>query len=814
MSTASRAQNVLGLLGAFIVTSMVAGVLAAGLALPAIGASGVATKNSVTFFNSLPGDLKQPPTSQRSTLLAADGTPITTFYDEYRIDKPLKDISLNMQHAIVAIEDARFFEHGGVDPQGLMRAAVVNQISHRSAEGASTLEQQYVKNVLKEAAYVKGDKEALKEAQVKTNARKLKEIRYAVTLEKTMSKTEILNKYLNIAWFGGQVNGIEAASQYYFHTTAKKLTLPQAATLAGMIQSPPTYSPEFAPKEAIGRRNVVLHRMLDQHMIDQATYVKSVKAKLGAHITKPTQGCANSGHYAYFCDYVFNILTEDKAYSALGKTVEDRINRLKRGGLTIRTTMDPKLVNAAWKTMSKALPPKDKSHVATASVTVQPGTGKVLSIQQNKIYKPTNDKPGKSAYTTIDYSTDYKYGGSAGFQTGSTFKPFTLATWLKAGKSLNASVPAGAGSAPFSSFKSCFGYLGSESYTYSNASDGEGKGNMSVWDATARSVNGAFVSMEKQLNLCDIRATAESIGVHLAAPRNVECGTAKQRKGITTRLPICTPSLTLGVENISPMTMAAAYAAFAARGTYCAPIAVISITDRNGKHLPVQDANCKQTLDKNIADTVNLGLSKVFSSEGTAAAVGGLPGRPASGKTGTTNSSQDTWFVGYTPQLATSVWVGDPSFYGPAKYQHRKVLMHRTINGHYYSAVFGATIAGPIWKKIMLTATKGMPVEKFKKPNSSLLSRPQTTVPNVNGMQIDQAINKLKGAGFTTTVASNPVSSKYPAGTVASTSPGGGSRTDYGTEITITVSSGGGGGGGGIVGPGGGKPGGGGPGRH
>jgi membrane peptidoglycan carboxypeptidase len=813
MSPAIRARNVLGLLAAFVVTSVVAGVLAAGLAMPAIGASGVATKNSVTFFNSLPSDLAQPPTSQRSTLLAADGTTITTWYDEYRIDKPLKDISLNMQHAIVAIEDARFFEHGGVDPQGLLRAAIVNQISHRSAEGASTLTQQYVKNVLKEAAHVKGDEAAFNAASAKTNSRKLKEIRYAVTLEQTMTKPEILNRYLNIAWFGGQVNGIEAASQYYFHTSAKKLTLPQAATLAGMIQSPPSYSPETEPTAAVKRRNVVLDRMLAQGMIDQKTHDTAIKHKLAAKITKPTSGCANSGHYAYFCDYVFNILTEDKSFSVLGKTVEDRINTLQRGGLTIRTTMDPKLEKAAWDTMRKQLPPADKSHVATASVTVQPGTGKVLSIQQNKIYRPTNTKPGKSAYTTIDYSTDYKYGGSAGFQTGSTFKPFTLATWLKAGKSLNASVVASAGTAPFSSFKSCYGYLGSESYQYSNASDGEGKGNMSVWDATARSVNGAYVSMEKQLNLCDIRSTAEGIGVHLAAPRNVECGTQKQREAFTTRLPICTPSLTLGVENISPMTMAAAYATFAAKGKYCTPIAVNSITTQSGKQLKVQNANCHQGLDENIANTVNLGLSKVFSSEGTAYAVGGLAnGRPASGKTGTTNSSQDTWFVGYTPQLATSVWVGDPSFYGPAKNQHRKVLRSRTINGKYYSSVFGATIAGPIWKKIMTFAVKGMPIEKFEKPNSSLLSRPQTTVPNVNGKSIGDAKNALKSAGFTVSVDNEPASSKYPAGSVASTSPSGGSKTDYGTEITITVSSGGGNDGGGNDG-GGGKTGGG-PGQH
>jgi membrane peptidoglycan carboxypeptidase len=796
MSSATRARNVLGLLVAFVVTSMVAGVLAAGLAMPAVGASGVMAKNSVTFFNSLPGDLATPPTSQRSTMLAADGSVITTFFDEYRIDRPLSAISPNMQHAIVAIEDARFFKHGGVDPKGLIRAAVVNQIHGGYAQGASTLTQQLVKNVLVEAAHARGDAAGQAEASDKTTARKLKEIHYAITLEKRMSKLQILNAYLNIAWFGGKVNGIEAASQYYFHTSAKKLTVGEAATLAGMIQSPRSYDPESQPVKSVERRNVVLDKMRDQGMITPKIHDATVKTKLGARITKPKQGCANSGVYAYFCDYVFNILTEDKAFTGLGSTVEDRIDKLERGGLTIRTTMQPKLELAAFKAMNKVIPVNDKSHVATASVTVEPGTGKVLTIQQNKIYRPTNAQFGP--YTTIDYSTDFRYGGSLGFPTGSTFKPFTLATWLKNGKSLNASVSSETGVAPFTDFKSCIPLDRHQSYTYGN-SEGAGHGNMSVWNGTAASVNGVFVSMEKQLNLCDIRSTAEDIGVHLAAPRQDYCSTEHPQPQ-TNRLPICSPSLTLGVASISPMTMASAYAAFAAKGTYCAPIAVLSLKDRYGKALPIQNANCKQTLDENVANTVNMGLSRVFKPGGTAASVGPLPDRPASGKTGTTNDSVDTWFAGYTPQLATAVWVGDPHTYGKGRKASRRSLNTLTING-VRKHVFGATYAAPIWKKIMTVADKGLPVKHFQAPNSSLLTVPQATVPSVEGKSVSDAISELEDAGFSTKVSNTMEPSQYPAGTVASTSPGGGSRTDSGSEITINVSSGPG------AGDGGGKPG-------
>jgi len=793
MSAAPTPRNVLGLLCAFVVTSMVAGVLAAGLAMPAVGASGIATKNSVNFFNSLPGDLKQPPLSEQSRLLDANGHVITTFYDEYRINVPLTSISPNMQHAIVAIEDARFYTHGGVDPQGLLRAAIVDKIHGTAAQGASTLTQQYVKNVLVESAHVKGDSAAQKAASAKNNSRKLKEIRYAVTLEKSLTKQEILNRYLNIAWFGGQVNGVEAASRYYFHTTAKKLTLPQAATLAGMIQSPVDYSPHYHPDAALGRRNVVLQKMLAQHMIDQPTYTSAVATKLGAHITAPKQGCANAGYKAYFCDYVYNLILKNKAFSALGATKKARQNTLLRGGLTIRTTMDPKIEKAAWLSTSKTISPSNKA--ATATVTVEPGTGKVLSIAENKKYGS-----GGQSKTNLDYATDYQYGGSAGFQTGSTFKPFTLATWLKAGKSLNATVNGTPVPAPFSDFRDCNGTLRGGTYNFANSADGEGKGNMTVWKATAASINGAFVSMEKQLSLCDIRATAEDLGVHLAAPRNDICSTVKNK--MTSRVPDCAPSLTLGIENISPMTMAAAYAGFAASGMYCAPIAVASIADRNGKPLKVQSANCKQTLDPSVANTTTLGLSKVFSPGGTGVHIGGLPGRPASGKTGTTNSSVDTWFVGYTPQLSTAVWVGDPHTYGTGRNAGRRSMNGRTINGVHYGSIFGATLAGPIWKKIMMAALQGKPVEHFKAADSKLTKSPQTTVPNVNGQSIQNAIQTLKAAGFDTTVASKLVSSQYPAGTVASTSPSGGSQTSSGSSITITPSSGPGANGGGVSGNG------------
>jgi len=795
MPSALRARNVLGLLVAFIITSMAGGVLAAGLAMPAIGASGVLTKNSVTFFDSLPSELTQPPLAATSVLLASDGSRITTFFEENRVNKDLKDISQNMQAAIVAIEDSRFFEHGGVDPKGLARAAIVNKITGHTAQGASTLTQQYVKNVLVEAANAKGDKVAQAQATEQVASRKVKEIRYAVALEKQLPKLEILNRYLNIAWFGGKINGVESASKYYFGTTAKALTLPQAATLAGMVQNPPKYSPRYNPKTSLARRNLVLNKMLEQGKIDQKAHDTAVKTKLGAKITITANGCANAGKNGYYCEYVRRQIIDNKAFSALGKTPEERENSLKRGGLRITTAMSPKIMKAAWKGLTSTIPTKDKSRVATATVTVEPNTGLVKSIQQNKLYDPAENKSHKiTGKAAINYSVDQEWGGGNGFQTGSTFKPFTLATWLKAGKSLNAVVPSSSGVAPFSQFRSCNPEFDRrQTYTYFNAGDGQPNGDsMSVWNGTAKSVNGVYVSMEKQLNLCDIRKTAESLGVHLAAPRDDFCTSKKRDR--TERLPNCVPSLTLGVADLSPMTLAAAYATFAAKGTYCAPIAITSIKDRNGKSLSIPKRTCKRALDEGVANTVNLGLSKVLTPVGTAASVRPLPdNRPASGKTGTTNNSVDTWFAGYTPQLATAVWVGDPEPHKVRNHYERTTLNYRTINGRRQGPVYGATFAGVIWKKIMVDAVKGMEIKHFARADSRLLVSPKRTVPDVRGKSVDAAKAILKEAGFLVTVSNDPVKSKYPVGSVASTSPEGGSEVSYGSSITLTLSAGGGG---------------------
>ncbi len=530
-TSSTSAARAVPLLGAFVAVSVLVGALGAGLFLPAVGATGMVTRSGVDFFNSLPADLETPPLSQGSKMYANDGkTLLATFFEENRVLTPLAKISPTMQHAIVAIEDSRFYEHGGVDPKGILRAAVNNQFSD-STQGASTLTMQYLKNVNIERAVVNNDQKAYQAAIARTPQRKITEMRQAIALEKKISKDQVLENYLNIAFFGNQSYGVEAAARYYFGTTASKLNLEQSALLAGLVQQPSVYNPFKDPKLAQARRDTVLLRMLQLKMVSQDEYDAAKKTQVTKYLkrTPARSGCVNaSGQSHYFCAYVEKLITVDPKFKSLGATTAERLNTLKRGGLKIYTTLDPKLQLAAWKSVNKVIPYNDKSRIATAAVTVEPGTGKVLAMTQNRIYDP-----GKGlSKTVLNYAVDKEFGGSNGFQVGSTMKPYTLATWLKDGKSLFDLVDASVVSHPMSDWKSCGERLGgSTPYRPQNAGDGEGSGSMTVASATANSVNTAFIDMSTKLDLCDITATAQSLGVHLAFPQEW-CG-----KPLTSKLP-------------------------------------------------------------------------------------------------------------------------------------------------------------------------------------------------------------------------------------------------------------------------------------
>jgi membrane peptidoglycan carboxypeptidase len=684
----------------FLLVSALAGALSVVVLASPVVLAATFVDDTTGAFASLPSTLAAPRVSQTSTLVAADGSRIASFYSENRTVVPLPQMSPWARKAIVAIEDARFYEHGAVDPRGILRAAV-NDLTGGGTQGASTLTQQYVKNLLVEQALTTGDTAAVATATAPTLARKVREVRLALGLERQLTKDQILAGYLNIVYFGQNSYGIEAAAQRYFGVHATRLTLPQAALLAGVVQEPVDDDPLQHPAAAKARRNVVLKVMLDARVMTNAQYQTAIRTPVTITGEPLANGCAGAGRDGFFCEAVVRSIQTDPSFAALGATPAARLNAISRGGLVLRTTLDPTTQAGAVQAVDAKVPVRDSSGIAAAAVPVEPGTGKVLAMAQNRTYSVA---AGRGA-TSVNYATDAALGGATGFQTGSSFKPFTLATWLAQGHTLDDVVDATPHAYPFDAFRACGTRLqGGQSYSPGN-SEGSETGQMSVLRATADSVNTAYVSMESRLDLCDVAGTAERLGVHLASPQQ-ECSLAK---AATTKLPTCLPSLTLGVATISPLTMAAAYAGFAAGGTYCPPV-LVTVIDRRSPDgspgtstVPLRTTTCSRALSPDVASGVNQALRHVLT-DGTAAAVGPLPNSPSAGKTGTTDGPYDTWFVGYTAQRSTAVWVGDP---GSA--DGRRVLRNIMIGGQYYPVVYGASIAAPIWKDLMTTAQQGLP---------------------------------------------------------------------------------------------------------
>jgi len=619
-----------------------------------------------------------------------------------------------------------------------------------------------VKNVLLEQARTAENAELESSLVNEDYGRKLREAKLAISAEKNVTKDEILERYLNIALFGDGQYGVQTAASHFFGKSAADLTLPDAALLAGMIQSPRRLDPVDNPEGALDRRNVVLGRMLDLVQIDQAQHDEAVAVPLEAQLAmqEVRNGCEQAGSAAYFCDYVTKVLLNDATF---GEDANARQRLLYRGGLTITTTLDKVQQQAAWESVLDAVPPKDPSGVGASLVSVEPGSGLVKAMAQNRVYTPSPEPvPGGTVY---NYNVDKAYGGTDGFQPGSNYKPFTLATWLEAGKSLNQRVPAPA--RPVydirDDFRASCGRFGSEEYAPQN-SEGQGGGTMTVLEATYNSVNTAYLEMARQLDLCAIRDTAAKLGVHRADGGELSY----------------TPSSVLGANEVAPLTMAAAFATFADRGNYCRPIAVTKVTDSSGAELAVPAPECQQVLDPEIANGVTFALTQTIE-RGTAASL--TFDRPAAGKTGTTNDNNETWFTGFTPQLATAAWVGTPD-------GDTVSLNELRINGE-RRRVFGATIAAPMWEAYMEQALEGQPVMDFPEASERALVGPRVTVPSVAGQDVDSAEDEIRGTDqLQTVVSSSTTFSNAPEGTVATTDPGPGARVPPGTTVTIIRSAG------------------------
>ena len=532
--------------------------------------------------------------SQNSTVYASDGSVLAVLHAaENRVSVPLSAVPPSLINAIVDTEDAHFFTHGGVDLRGSIRALPVDIKSGGVAEGGSTITQQLVKN----AFY-----------QPERNLdRKIQEAVIAMRLERSMTKQQILERYLNTIYFGNGAYGVQQAALTYFHHGAdtSHLTLPEAALLAGIPSDPARYDPVANPSAARDRREVVLRDMLDQNDITYSDFVRADRAPLPEPNEVHLPG--KQGPAPYFTNYVKQQLID--RYGS---------GRVFGGGLRVRTTIDLNVQRFARRAITKWLP--DPKGPAAALVAIDPRDGSVLAMIGGNSY----------------HKSQFNLAVQGERQPGSSFKPFVLATALKEGISPDTDFESGPIDIPFDNKVWAV-------HNYEN----EDLGRISLATATAVSDNTVFAQLTQLVGPVAVARTARRLGITSPLKSYFAIG--------------------LGAEAVNPLEMARAFSAFANGGGRVdgsvfgnRPRAIATIRNENGRLVDWNRGIRRQVLTENTAALVTSLLQGVIRS-GTGKRAQLADGRPVAGKTGTTENYGDAWFVGYTPQLVAAVWVGYPN---------------------------------------------------------------------------------------------------------------------------------------------------------
>ena len=770
--SASRRRSGIGpaLLGILGIATVAGLMLSVGVA-PAVALTGMSSQSGVGLFDSLPDDYKisNLQQQQKTEIYAKRGGKnvlLASFFNQNREVVGWDDIADTVTHATLAAEDARYFDHGGVDPMGILRA-IVSNVTHGGAQGASTITQQYVKNVCVQQAELLPTPKQVTAAYAECTGgikRKLREARLAIGMEKAYSKKDILLGYLNIAGFGGRVYGIESAAQYYFHTHAKDLTNAQAASLMAIVNSPNYLRVDEKgniPQNTV-RRDYILRTELEHGLISKADYHQAVDTEVKPDITPTTTGCAQAKAAAYFCDYVTHVIRNSTEF---GATASARDAKLQSSGWKIYTTLDLDLQKSAKTAMTSYVPAKSPAgtDLGGAAVSVQVGTGRILSMVQSKRYDDSGGKGTKGASytaTALNFNTDEAYGGSHGFQPGSTYKTFTLIDWLEHGHGLNEIVNGSPRTFPVGAFK-----CASPDAPWSPGNDEANEGGyQTVMSATARSVNGAYASMAEKLNLCDIRDRASDLLVHRADTAPLETN----------------PASILGTNQVAPLSMATAYAGIANKGRVCSSIAIDRIVTSDGVEVPVPKAACHQAVPQAVAVATGYALHGVLTG-GTAAADRGATGSAwGFAKTGTTDFAHSTWVVGGTTKTVTAVWVGNV----------RGETNLRQVSGFSGCGV-AAQARHCLWSAIQRADQAKYPGDSvWPQPEQQYLYGQQIPIPDVSGRSVATARTILQQAGFRVKKGGETPSDSIPAGSVASTDPGSGGQASAGTLVTLAISSG------------------------
>ncbi|MEO6956860.1 MAG: transglycosylase domain-containing protein, partial [Antricoccus sp.] len=720
----------------------VGGLVVAAMLFPAIGGAGIAAKSAGAAVDNVDATFKDQAPAGVTTVLAADGSVLTSYYNFYRVPVTLDKMGEWAPKAIIAIEDKRFYEHGAIDTTGTLRAALQNISSGGVSQGGSTITQQLVKNTLLYQAKTQTEQNAAVDQNV---GRKVREAKIAIELEKKLSKQQILEKYLNLMYMGDGAYGVAAAANTYFGVTPDKLTVGQAAMITGLVQNPSKFDPVNNPKDAKTRRDLVLSAMYDQKMITKQQYDDSVKEPLTLNLgTQPGRSCsAAPNDSGFFCDYLWTYLTKNLGIPE---------STLKDDSLTVKTTLQPSYQVAATEGIINAAGSLGNDNgafglsddnLATMPV-LEVNTGKVLALGINKKFGNDVNDPTQ---TSVNYPTVKNKGA------GSTYKIFPTAVALQMGTGINYVTGA---NAPYTSkvFKSSGG-----PYTVNNA--GVYGANLPLWKALYQSENTYFVGLEDYIgNMNPIVDTAMAMG--LWAPGDT--AQADETKANQSA------AFTLGPLATNPLRLAVAYNTLASRGTKCEPVPLNDILDSSGKPLInpqsgkqyfTPNTNCTpNAIPQGVADSINQVLLKDVmpgnsGQTGARAYLGG--GRQIAGKSGTAENNFSYSFVAYTPQVVAAVLA-----FNPTKNETMPAPPGTGGEG------FGGGYPAQMWNLAMQKIMANYPNVDFPPSDQKIDQGNSFGAPSCIGKSPSACDAVLTAAGLKPQNTGQSVPSSQPAGSVAS----------------------------------------------
>ena len=744
---------------------LLASVIMAALLFPVVGGLGLVSNRASDVVANGSAQLVEGQVPAVTTMVDAKGNTIAWLYSQRRFEVPSDKIADTMKLAIVSIEDKRFAEHNGVDVQGTLTGLAGFIRGDADTRGGSTIEQQYVKNY---QLLVLAQTDAEKRAAVETTpARKLREIRMALTLDKTFTKPEILTRYLNLVSFGNGAFGIQDAAQTYFGIDASALNWQQSALLAGLVQSTSTLNPYTNPDGALARRNLVLDTMIE-NLPDRADELRAAKQEPLGILPQPNElprGCIAAGDRAFFCDYVQEYL----ARAGLSK------DQIAKGGYLIKTTLDPD-VQGSVKSAVDSLAPPDINGIASVMSVILPGktAHPVVAMVSNRTYGLDT-----AAGETMQPQPFSLVGDGA----GSIFKIFTTAAAMDMGLGIGANLDApvrfeakGLGSG---------GARGCPSNTWCVQNAGNYRGSMSVTDALAQSPNTAFAKLISQVG---VQRTVD-MAVKLGLRSYAEPGTARPYDPETNESladyikRYNLGSFTLGPIEVNALELSNVAATLASGGMWCPPNPIDKVYDRLGNEVAVTTETCDQVVPEGLANTLSNALSK-DDTNGTAANSAGSVGwgLPMSGKTGTTEAHRSSGFLGYTNRYAAASYIYDDS---PNPTDLCSWPLRQCGDGNLY----GGNEPAKTWFSAMKPIAESFGDVTMPPTDPRYVDgAPGSRVPSVAGLSQDSARDRIKESGFQVADQANPINSASPYGTVVGTSPGG--QTVPGSIVTILISNG------------------------